>query len=61
MAEPKLELTKNRDRLNRLAYVRQQAASRTKRRIQMIIEDLAEQKAKKEGRPLVDASTKVSK
>lgn len=60
MEAPKLELRKNNKRLARLKAVKQTAASRTNRRIQMIIDDIAEQKAKKEGLPL-EAPTKVSK
>lgn len=52
MEAPKLELSKNKERLANLAYVKQTAASRTNRRIQMILDDIAEQKAKKAGLPL---------
>ncbi len=60
MEAPKLELRKQNGRLARLTAVKQTAAARTNRRIQMIVDDIAEQKAKKEGLPLV-ASKKESK
>jgi len=60
MEAPKLELRKNKERLARLEAVKQTAASRTNRRIQMIIDDIAEQKAKKEGLSLI-SSKKESK
>lgn len=60
MDAPKLELKKNRERLARLDAVKLTAKNRTNRRIQMIIDDIAEQKAKKEGQTLVPTQ-KVSK
>jgi hypothetical protein len=60
MEAPKLELRKNNKRLARLKLVKQTAARRTNRRIQMIIDDVAEQKAKKEGLSL-ESPKKVSK
>lgn len=68
MSEPKLELRKNNRRLARLTLVKQTARNRTNRRIQLINDDIAEQKAKKEGTavdfeqsPKKTAPKKVSK
>lgn len=47
MDAPKLELSKNKERLARLEQVKLSAKNRTNRRIQMIVDDIAEQKAKK--------------
>lgn len=58
MDEPKIELRKNTERLSRLQMVRKTAAFRTKQRIALINADIAEQKAKKEGRPVFASPTK---
>jgi len=60
MAEPKLELKKNKERLARLAAVKQTARLRTNRRIQMILDDIQEQKALKDG-TLLEAPKKEGK
>jgi hypothetical protein len=51
MEAPKLELRKNKERLSRLAAVKLSAKNRTNRRIQLINDDLEEQRAKKLGLP----------
>lgn len=62
MVEPKLELTRNRQRLSRLEDVKQTARRRTNRRIELIQDDLAEQRARKEGTtaPADTASTETN-
>lgn len=45
MAEPTLTLKKNKERLARLELVKKRAASRTKQRIQMVLDDQAERAA----------------
>jgi hypothetical protein len=60
MEAPKLELKKNKERLARLQEVKDTATRRTYKRIQLVIDDIAEQKAKKEGQPL-EAPKKASK
>lgn len=60
MAEPKLELKKNKERLARLALVKQKARVRTNSRIQMILDDIALKEAEKQGKPL-EAPKKESK
>lgn len=52
MADPVLTLKKNKERLARMTLVKQRAASRTKQRIQMILDEQTENEAEKAGRPL---------